>query len=1135
MYLNFQKSNHQLLNIRKTFISSLLIVSSVTTGWAQNQRVTIAGNNNTILKAFEEIEKQTGLSIAYNQTKLNVNKKIRQDFNDKNLSSVMTEILKDTGFSYQIEGNHIIIVPGKSPKALPVSNQNSSKKISGVILDSSGLPIIGANVVIEGTTTGVISDLDGKFTLEAPVGSKLQISYIGYLSKEISITGKETHYNIELWEDTQALEEVVVVGYGSQKKVNVIGSIAMVGSEKIENRATGSVVSALTGQMPGVTITQQGGRPGTDTGTIRIRGVGSFGATPNALILIDGIPGNITDINPSDIESISVLKDASSAAIYGARAANGVILVTTKMGKEQKVSVSYNGYVGTNKATELPKFVDTWDFARYYNEAVGFQSFSESDIQAMRDGSQPDRWANDKYVDDVFSGNGIQTGHELSINGGSDRNQYFVSLGYLSQNGIVSENNYTRYTGRVNLSSNLSDKLKLTVRLRGDKSKTTDPAMSGILDRTNGSYNIIQEALRYPGYSPSILSNGDWGAGYKNYGSPKAWLASKSFVEKPVLRINSSVNLDYEPIKGLKLSAIGAYNFTNSQDKNYHATQEANIDGNVNVLGVSRLTEKNTNTEYKSFQATANYAKTFNEKHNLDVLVGYSWEDEKVRDITAQRENFPNNNYPYLSVGSPDTQTNSGAGSDWVIQSVFGRAQYNYAERYLGEITMRYDGSSRFPKDSRYAFFPSMALGWRLSEENFIKENENLSFINNLKLKASIGILGNNNIGNYAYQSVYVLGNKYNYPLGGTIQQGAQLTTYVDPRLKWETTRTVDAGFESILWDGLLNLNVSYFHRYTYDILFKPNASASAIFGLNMSEVNTGEALNHGWEFELGHNNQIGDFKYGINANLSIINNEVKSLGVGNVEQPNGLVGNGSDLFIGYPMQMYYGYVTDGLFVDQADIDSWFAHTDQSVFGKNKEQTKPGDIRYVDISGPDGVPDGKIDATYDRTYLGSRIPKFTYGITLNGTYKGFDLNVFLQGVAGVNGMLAQFSAYSFYSEGNLQKWQVAESFKPESPNRYATFPRLQVMNYNDHITQVSDYWVRNASYLRIKNIQLGYTLPKQCLKNTFISNLRVYVSSENPFTFHHYPEGWDPETFTATDNGYYPILRNVTFGLNLKF
>ncbi|MCC8154732.1 MAG: TonB-dependent receptor [Tannerellaceae bacterium] len=487
-------------------------------------------------------------------------------------------------------------------------------------------------------------------------------------------------------------------------------------------------------------------------------------------------------------------------------------------------------------------------------------------------------------------------------------------------------------------------------------------------------------------------------------------------MEKPTVRFNSAIQFDYQPIKNLIISGTGAYNYTNAKDKRFRATLPVKIEETINVLGPSRLEEEWKSTEYKSFQATANYFTTINNAHNLDVLVGYSWEDESQRSMNASRDNFPSNTLPHLTAGSPDNQLNGSGGYDWVIQSFFGRLQYNYKERYLVEATMRYDGSSRFPVDQRYAFFPSAALGWRLSEEKFIKENENLEFINNLKLKASIGLLGNNNIGNYAYQSVYNLGDKYNYPIGSNMAQGARLKKYADPNLKWETTRTVDGGFEGIFWDGLLSASATYFYRYTYDVLYKPSASVSSIFGLELSEVNTGELSNRGREFEIGHQNKIGEFQYGINANSSIIKNKIHSLGLGDVEQANGMVGNGSDLFVGYPMNMYYGYKTDGVFLDQADIDAWFAHTDQSAMGSTYENTKPGDIRYLDIDG-----DGFVDPTHDRVYLGSRIPKYTFGISMNGAYKGFDLNIFLQGVAGVKGFLNNYAGFALFSEGNIQR------------------------------------------------------------------------------------------------------------------
>ncbi len=1099
--------------------------------YAQKTAISLDAHNQTVGKVLKEIEKQSGFGFFFNNKHVNLERLVSVSATKEDLFKILDEMFSGTSVKYTVVDKKIIL-----STEFTTQQQQQTIKITGKIVDTLGEVIIGASVIEKGTTNGTITDMEGNFilTVSSPQ-SLVHVSYIGYESQELKVQSNKP-MNIVLKEDAQTLDEVVVVGYGTTKKVNVIGSVAMVDSKRLENRATTSVVSALAGQMPGVTVTQGGGRPGENTGTIRVRGVGSFGGESNkadALILIDGIPGNMTDLNPNDIESISVLKDASTSAIYGSRAANGVVLVTTKMGKESKMSVSYNGYVGFNRPTTLLEYVDSWDYARLLNKAEGMIRFTDSEIQSMRDGSQPDLWANENFVKDIFSGNGFQTGHDLSVNGGNDRSQYFASFGYLSQNGIIPDNNYSRYTARVNLTSNLSSKLKMTIRLRGDKTNTKEPGTAGSIDG-DGMMLLIQQGLRFPGFRPTVLSNGAWGPGVKNFGNPKAWLQSESFQHKPNMRINSSVRLDYTPIKGLTLAAVGAYNFINSQEKIFRATLPVEINGVKKVLGPSFLKEKNTNTDYKSFQATAEYSRTFAKNHNMDVLVGYSWEDQSVRDLEARRDNFPSNNYPYLTVGSPDNQTNSGGGNDWVIQSVFGRAQYNYAERYLAEFTMRYDGSSRFPADSRYAFFPSGALGWRISEEGFFKENEKLTFINNLKLKTSVGILGNNNIGNYAYQSVYVLGNDYNYPIGGNIQQGAQLTTYTDPRLKWETTRTIDGGFEMLLWNGLLSASATYFYRYTYDILFKPNASASSIFGLTMSEVNTGEASNKGWEFELGHRNQWGDFSYSVNGNFTIIQNKVETLGLGNVQQANGMIGNGSDLFIDYPMQMYYGYQTDGVFLDQQDIDAWYAHTNQSAMGVNKANTKPGDIRYKDISGPDGVPDGKVDATYDRVYLGSRIPKYTFGLSLNGAYKGFDLNLFLQGVTGVSGLLNGYAGWALWSEGNIQKWQMEEAFDPDSPTRYPKYPRIANLGNAIGVnTQTSDFWIRDASYLRVKNIQLGYSLPKSWLKKSFIASARIYAAAENPFTFHCYPQGWDPEI--NTDGQFYPVLANYTFGLNLKF
>lgn len=987
----------------------------------------------------------------------------------------------------------------------------------GVVKDASGEPLVGATAAVKGTTNGSVTDFNGNFSISnVKKGDVIVISYVGYVSQEIVWNGQPL--NIKLKEDSTLLNEVVVVGYGSQKKVNVIGSIASVDSKTLESRATADVSNMLTGQMSGVTIIQNSGNPGADAGTIRIRGVGSFGATPSPLVLVDGLPGSLSDLTPAEIENVSVLKDASSAAIYGSRAANGVILVTTKKGKAGKARITYNGSVGMSQATELPELATSAEYAQYYNMAIGKETYTPEMIQKFKDGSDPDNYANESYLDELLGGHALQTKHEISVNGGSENVQYMASLGYLNQNGLLEKNYYNRYNARVNLGAKLGEKVNLNLHVAGVVADRHEPSTPGSMD-IGGVKGIISNAVRFPGLTPTKMQNGDWGLGPKLMGTPVAWQYCNSEYREDADKLKTNIELSYKPIDGLTLKAIGGYNYTLSHTRDYRT--DMTLTGGKST-GPSQLSDTMYRTAYKTFQALADYTKSFG-KHNVSALVGYTWEDESQRYVGGVRSNFPSDDVPYLDAGGADGQTNTGGGYDWALQSIFGRLSYNFNERYLFETTMRYDGSSRFPTDSKYGFFPSVAAGWRVSEEGFWKDNANLEFFNNLKVKASYGILGNNNIGNYPYQSVYALDNNLNYVFGDVYTQGASITTYVDPTLKWERTRTSDVGIETGFFDNKLTFNVSYFYRKTVDVLYKPAASYSSIFGLNVSQVNTGEVKNHGWEFEIGHRNNIGDFSYNISGNFSIINNEVLTLGMGNVEQANGLVGNGSDLFIGYPMQMFYGYKTDGVFLTDAEVSEWY---DQSSIAKG---SVAGDIRYVDVTG-----DGKVTVD-DKTYLGSRIPKYTFGLNLGAQYKGFDFSMLLQGVAGVKGYMSLFAGHAFYQEGSIQKWQMENCWNVQQDNRYPEYPRLEVMsNAGSNNTLTSDYWVIDASFVKVRNIQLGYSLPESLTKKFGSSGARIYVSLDNPLTFSNYRKGWDPEN-TNNNAQYYPTLSTYTLGLSLKF
>jgi TonB-linked SusC/RagA family outer membrane protein len=935
---------------------------------------------------------------------------------------------------------------------------------------------------------------------------------------EVVYTGQAS-INVTMEEEIFGMDEVVVIGYGTEKRVNVIGSVSQITSEKIENRAVSSLSNAMTGQMSGVTVIQRSGKPGFNDGEIRVRGVGSFGATPSVLVLVDGIPGTMNELNLNDIESISVLKDAASAAIYGARAANGVILVTTKKGKEGKISVSYNGYYGVSKATEFPDLATSWEYAEMFNIANGTESFSAEDIAKYKSQSDPDNYPNSNFLKETFSRNGIQSGHDLSITGGQSSNRYFLSVGYLNEQGLVIHNDYERYNIRLNLESALGNKLTLTTKLAGSSEEANEPTTTA--NRSpSGVEGIIVVADRYPAIYLGQASNGDFGSGPESAGTPVSWLASKGYYTRPVTTVSINTRLDWKPINDLVVSAVGGYNFTISAGRHYRASQ---VLSPTLTLPLATLEQYKNSGIFKTMQFFAEYSKEL-KGHYFKALAGYSFEDQVNENFNGERQNFPSNDYTVMSMGGVDNQEVYGNDTEWAIQSLFGRFNYQYNRRYLFEFTVRYDGSSRFPVDKKYATFPSLAIGWRITEENFFKDA--VPWVSNLKLKASWGKLGNQNIGNYPYQAT--LGSGRNYPIGTGIATGAAYRTYVDPLIHWETTETKDVGIETGFFKGKLTFNATYFDRFTYDILYRPSSSVSSVLGVGISETNTGEVKNRGWEFELGHRNSLGDFDYSVSGNISIINNEVVTLGLGNVLQPNGMTGNGSNLFIGYPMEMYYGYKSDGVFISTDDIAQWADQT------KVTPSAQPGDIRYVDLSGPDGVPDGIVDPTYDRTYLGSRIPKYTYSLNLTAGYKRFDFSAFIQGVAGVKGRLEAYVGYAFNNLGTIQQWQIDGRFKPEAPVRYPDYPRLEIVtNSGTPNTLLSDFWTISASYMRIKNMQLGYTLPESVLNAIHIQNLRVYFSAENLFSFNKYRQGWDPEINTG--GSYYPILATFTMGVNVKF
>ncbi|MGN6436342.1 MAG: SusC/RagA family TonB-linked outer membrane protein, partial [Agriterribacter sp.] len=771
-------------------------------------------------------------------------------------------------------------------------------------------------------------------------------------------------------------------------------------------------------------------------------------------------------------------------------------------------------------ATQYPKQVDSWEYASLLNEAEP-GSFTNEEIQKYKDGSDPDKYPNVNFVDAVLKKSAMQTGHNISLANSNAGTQYQLAFGYLYQNGIIAKNDYNRYNVRLSMINKIAKGLKLSTRLYGMHAIDNQPAPPATLD-FNDMLTLIGQAVRYPAFYAGKLSNGDWGLGNSGQGTPLSMLNSESFYKGKSFQLLINERADWEIVKNLTVSVIGGFTYNTLASQRFLANQRMN---NTITIGPGNLTQVNTSNYYKTLQQLIEYSKKIG-AHEISLLAGHSFESFRFDTLNAYRGGFVTNQLTQLKAGDASSQTNTGEATENTLDSYFGRLRYSFQDKYLLEGVIRRDGSSRFPPQDKYATFPAVALGWRLSNERFIKDN--FKWIDDLKLKASYGVLGNQNIGNnYPYQSLFVSGS--NYPIGTGIASGVAVRDLVDSTIHWESTRTKDIGLDLTVLNKSLSIGVTYFDRYTYDILVAPISSVSNVLGYNVGYRNSGSLSNRGWEFTASYKNSVNAFNYYVSGNLTILKNKVLDLGVGNVNQPNGLVGNGSTLFIGYPMELYYGLVADGLFTDQNDIDS-YAKQSASINPK----TQPGDIRYKDISGPDGKPDGQVDLTYDRAALGSRIPKYTYGINLGGNYKGFDVSILLQGIAGVKGLLNNYAGFAFYVNGTIQRYQADGRWTKENPDRNATYPRLEVIsNQGTANSRLSSFWLQNASYLRIKNIQLGYTVPAAVLKRAGIGGLRIYASAENFATFKKYPEGWDPEINSS--GAYYPILANYTLGLNLNF
>jgi len=1087
------------------------------------QTVTYTAKAVSLQKVLNAIKEQTGYVFFYDKEDLKNTRPVSVDLKKASLQAAMEMALIQQPLSFEIQGNTIFITKNEKPAAASMVAPPPPVTITGKITDDSGAPIPGVSIVVKGTQKGAISGPDGTFQLK-DVGENavLLVTSLGYIAQEIPVAGK-TQLNIKLVADVSALQQFVVVGYGVQKKANLTGSVATIGSEQLTNRPVTSLGSALQGTMPGVTVTAAtSGQPGSDAPKIRIRGIGTLN-NADPVVVIDGVItnlNNLNNINPDDIASMSVLKDAASASIYGSRAANGVVLITTKQGKKGTAQVSYNAYVGKQSPTGLPDFLPSWQAATLYNKALTNEGkpvrWTDAEIQKFKDGSDPYKYPNTDWLGLFYKGSGLQQNHYLGVSGGSEKTQYALSLGLFDENGLVKETNAKRYTSRINITSQVTNRVKVNGNIAFTSTGKNEPSNPYTGDFTQ----LVRQINRIAPSIPYKYQNGYYG--YIADGSPMAWLEGNSSNKFNYYDLIGNVGADWEIIDGLHFKPSLSYVMKINHNKKFIADQQYyDATGKPTFYqGPNSVTDENAFGNTVTQQALLDYAKSIH-KHNFKILAGYSQELTKYTFDDGYRKGFLNNLLTDVNLASTDGQKTSGYSYELALKSYFGRLNYDFDGKYLFEANLRYDGSSRFATGNRWGAFPSFSAGWNIDREDFFEPLK--KYVSFLKLRGSWGKLGNQNIvaQDAAYPSspyypfIPTVNGSQNYTFGGTaavIAPGVSPITGANPGIVWESTTETSIGLDAGFFDGKLNFSTDYFHKVTSDILLA--VPVGAVYGLNAPVQNAGAMLNKGWEFTVDYTDTKGDFKYNASANIAFIKNEITDLhGTGPI------VDGYTFKQANYPLNALYGYEADGIFqsADQVSKSPYQAAS-----------TAPGDLKYKDKDGNDTINSA------DRVYLGTYFPKVTFGVNLGASWKNFDLGIFLQGAAGVKTYIDGGKLGAVNSSAGKPTSALLDTWAPD--NTGAALPRIWYGNkQNDPGNTPSSFWVKDGSYLRLKNLQIGYTIPERIVKKIGLSKVRFYYSGQNILTFDHLYNWIDPEASISGSIYNYPQVKVNTFGVNVSF
>ena len=998
------------------------------------------------------------------------------------------------------------------------SIQQQKQSITGMVTDANGDPIIGASVQAGGAALAV-TGADGRFSVSVAPGTELQISYVGFATKAVMVRNGVSNYDVTLSDDSRALNEVVVVGYGTQKKANLSGSVAQLDGKTLGNRPIANVSSGLQGLLPGVTVTGASGAPGLDGGLILVRGVGTLNSA-SPYILIDGVEaGTLNSLDPQDIASISVLKDASSAAIYGSKASNGVILVTTKRGQNGAPKVNYSGFFGIQNATALMERMNSADAAYYYNKALERSGkaprFTEEAIQKFRDGSDPYNYPNTDWYKLAFK-TAWQNRHNVNVTGGNEFVKYLASAGYLKQSSILPNAGREQFNARANLDMVLSKRITAHLNLAYIQNNYRDASSAyagGSSDQIIRQLNIIAPWIAY--------KKEDGSYGTVSDGNPMAWLESGMTVNRNNRNFTGMIGIDYQVFKDLKLTLQGAYV---DASRRYSYFQKF-IQYNANkATDPNKLEIGHYDWHRTTFDAFLNYDKSV-VKHNFKAMLGWHTERYKYLPDWMYRKNFPNNDLTDMNAGDASTQKNSGYTRELTMVSYFGRLNYDYAGRYLFEANFRSDASSRFAKEHRWGFFPSFSAAWRISEEPFMERSK--SWLDDLKLRASWGQLGNQDALSgkqdgtsdyYPWMNTYKLDGSY--PFGGQLMQGYYQGDYHLSTISWERSTTWGIGIDFTLFGGLTG-SIDYYNRKTTDIIM--DVSAPAEFALGKYKDNIGALRNEGVEISLAYAKQLNkDWAINAGVNFAYNKNKILNLGEGTeyIEKGNRRTA------LGQQYNSYYMYKATGKFFNSQEEADAFTAKYGNPFGR---KFMAGDIIYEDTNG-----DGKLDSN-DRVYTKhTDIPAITYNINLGATWKGFDLSMTWQGVGSVSHIFNREVLGEFSGDASHPSTMWKDSWTESNHN--AKMPRVfETGNSPSDMTRaMSTFWLWNTAYLRLKTLQLGYSLPENVLKGIGVERVRIYYAGENLLTFHSLPFNIDPE-ITSERGSSYPLLRSHAIGINITF